>query len=82
MKRQKLVVKPDFKALGPRFKSKAKAVGEALKALSAEELKSGTKDDKIKVIVDGETIEIEKDLVTFESVEEEVRGIEDHTPCH
>ncbi len=78
VKRQKLVVKPDFKKLGPRFKSKAKAVGEALKALSAEELKggSGTKDDKIKVVVDGETIEIEKDLFSFESVEEEVRGIE------
>jgi glycyl-tRNA synthetase len=76
VKRQKLVVKPDFKKLGPRFKSKAKNVGEALKALSAEELMGDTKDDKVKVVVDGETIEIEKDLFSFESVEEEVRGIE------
>jgi glycyl-tRNA synthetase len=77
VKRQKLVVKPDFKALGPRFKGKAKAVAEALKAMSAEELTGGTAtEDKIKVVVDGETIEIEKDLVSFESIEEEVRGIE------
>ncbi|MCX6668294.1 MAG: glycine--tRNA ligase [Methanothrix sp.] len=72
IKRQKLVVKPDFKALGPRFKGKAKAVGEALKALGPEELKG----DKIRVMVDGETIEIESSLVSCESVEEEVRGEE------
>ena len=72
VKRQKTVVKPDFKALGPRFKAKAKAVAEALKALSPAELKG----EKIKVIVDGETIEIEQNLVSFESVEEEIRGEE------
>ena len=72
IKRQKLVVKPDFKALGPRFKGKAKAVGEALKALGPEELKG----DKIRVVVDGETIEIESSLVSCESVEVEVRGEE------
>lgn len=76
VKRQKLVVKPDFKALGPRFKARAKAVAEALKAMSAEELTGNTADDKIKVVVDGEIIEIEKDLVSFESIEEEVRGEE------
>lgn len=72
VKRQKLVVKPDFKALGPRFKGKAKAVGEALKALSSEELKG----DKIRVMVDGGPIEIESSLVSCESVEEEIRGEE------
>jgi glycyl-tRNA synthetase len=72
VKRLKTIVKPDFKALGPRFKSKAKAVAEALKALSPTELKG----DKIKVVVDGETIEIEPNLVSFESVEEEIRGEE------
>ena len=75
VKRQKLVVKPDFKALGPRFKARAKAVGEALKALSAEELAT-SKGEMIRVIVDGETIEIEPTLVSFESVEEEIRGEE------
>ncbi len=72
VKRQKIVVKPDFKALGPRFKGKAKAVAEALKALTPMELES----DTIKVIVDGETIEIESSLVSFESMEEEIRGEE------
>jgi glycyl-tRNA synthetase len=71
-KRLKTIVKPDFKALGPRFKSKAKAVAEALKALSPAEMKG----DKIKVVVDGETIEIEQNLVSFENVEEEIRGEE------
>ena len=72
VKRQKLVVKPDFKSLGPRFKGKAKAVGEALKVLSPEELKG----DMIRLTVDGEPIEIEPTLVSFESVEEEIRGEE------
>jgi glycyl-tRNA synthetase len=75
MKRQKLVVKPDFKALGPRFKARAKAVGEALKSLSAEDL-AATKGEMIRVMVDGETVEIEPALVSFESVVEEVRGEE------
>ncbi|RQW79649.1 MAG: glycine--tRNA ligase, partial [Methanothrix sp.] len=72
VKRQKLVVKPDFKSLGPRFKGKAKAVGEALKALSPDQLKG----DMIRLTVDGEPIEIEPALVSFESVEEEIRGEE------
>ncbi|HQE97770.1 MAG TPA: glycine--tRNA ligase, partial [Methanothrix sp.] len=75
VKRQKLVVKPDFKALGPRFKAKAKAVGEALKALSAEELAAG-KEECIRLNIDGEAIEIEPSLFSFERVEEEIRGEE------
>lgn len=72
VKREKLVVKPDMKALGPRFKGKAKAVADALKALSPDELKG----ERIKVVVDGETIEIEPSLVSYETVVEEVRGEE------
>ncbi|HPE51409.1 MAG: glycine--tRNA ligase [Methanothrix soehngenii] len=71
-KRKKTVVKPDFKALGPMFKSKAKAVGEALRALAPEQLAG----EKIQVNIDGETIDIDRSLVSFESVEEEVRGEE------
>ncbi|MGE4380940.1 MAG: glycine--tRNA ligase, partial [Methanothrix sp.] len=71
-KRKKTVVKPDFKALGPMFKSKAKAVGEALRALAPEQLAG----EKIQVYVDGGTIDIDRSLVSFESVEEEVRGEE------
>jgi len=71
-KRKKIVVKPDFKALGPMFKSKAKAVGEALRSLAPEELAG----EKIQVSVDGERIDIDPALVSFEEVEEEVRGEE------
>ncbi|HUI40127.1 MAG TPA: glycine--tRNA ligase [Methanothrix sp.] len=71
-KRERLVVKPDMKALGPRFKGKAKAVADALKALGPEELKG----DMLKVVVDGDTIEIEPSLVSYETVTEEVRGEE------
>ena len=67
------MVKPDFKALGPRFKAKAKAVGEALRALSAEQLGSGK---AVAVAVDGESLEIDSSLFKFETVEEEIRGEE------
>ena len=72
VKRKKVVIKPDFKALGPRFKGKAKAVGEALKALTPAELNK----DKISVEVEGVAIEIEPSLVSCETVEEEIRGEE------
>lgn len=72
VKRSKLVVKPDMKALGPRFKGQAKAVADALKAMSVEDLKG----DKIKVQVGGETVEIDPSLVSYETVEEEIRGEE------
>ncbi len=71
-RRKKIVVKPDFKALGPMFKSKAKAVGEALRSLAPGELAG----EKIQVSVDGERIDIDRALVSFEEVEEEVRGEE------
>ena len=75
VKRKKLVIKPEYKALGPRFKARAKAVGEALKALSPEELEA-SRGDKIYLTMDGEKIEIDASLVSFETVEEEIRGEE------
>jgi glycyl-tRNA synthetase len=72
VKRQRMVIKPDMKALGPRFKGRAKAVSEALKALSPEALEG----DPICVEVDGETFEIEQSLVSYETIEDEVRGEE------
>lgn len=72
VKRSKLVVKPDMKALGPRFKGQAKAVADALKAMSVEDLKG----NKIKVQVEGVTVEIEPSLVSYETVDEEIRGEE------
>jgi len=73
VKKSRLVVKPDFKALGPRFKARARAVGEALKALSAEELGSGK---AVTVVVDGERLQIDPSLFTFETVDVEIRGEE------
>ena len=72
VKRKKLVVKPDMKALGPRFKGQAKTVAEALKAMSVEDLKG----DKIIVQVGGEPVEIDPSLVSYETVVEEIRGEE------
>jgi glycyl-tRNA synthetase len=72
VKRQRLIVRPDMKALGPMFKGKAKAIADALKALSPDELKS----DKINIQINGERIELEPTLVSFETIEEEIRGEE------
>jgi len=49
--------------LGPLFKGKAKAVGDALKQLSAEEIRSAG--DEITVTADGETFKVPKTLVAF-----------------
>ncbi len=74
VKRERLVVKPDMKALGPRFKGKAKAVADRLKALSPEDRHS---DNKFHIMMDdGEEIEIDSSLVSFETIEEEIRGEE------
>jgi glycyl-tRNA synthetase len=70
--RQRLVVKPDMKVLGPRFKSKAKAIADALNALNPEELKG----DKINIQIEGEKVELETTLVSSETREEEIRGEE------
>jgi glycyl-tRNA synthetase len=71
VKRMKQVVKPDMKALGPRFKDQARAIADALKALSPDEL-----GDTISLQVNGSTVEIDKSLISFETIEEEVRGEE------
>jgi len=72
VKRKRQVVKPDMKALGPRFKDQAKAIADSLKALSPEDLGG----DTISLQVDGSIVEIEKSLISFETIEEEVRGEE------
>jgi glycyl-tRNA synthetase len=72
IKQEKLVVRPDMKKLGPIFRKGAKAVADALCALPMEDLKR----DPIVVEVDGEKVEIDPALVSFEMVEEEIRGEE------
>lgn len=73
-RRRRLAIKPDMKALGPRFKGQAKAIAEALKSMNIETLKAAG--DHITVLADGERYEIERSLVSFEEVEEEIRGEE------
>ncbi len=67
---ERFSVKPNMGLLGPRFKGKASAVVNALKALKPEEV-SG---EFIELTIDGEKIKIEKDAVSFETVSEEVHG--------
>src|SRR5690606_30713145 len=57
----RFTVKPNMGKLGPVFKGKAKAVADALRQLSEEELSK----DEIKVTVDGEELTVSSDAVDF-----------------
>jgi glycyl-tRNA synthetase len=73
VRRKKLVIKPDMKALGPRFKGEAKAVADALKAMDCLVLQG---EGPIPITVNGKEIKIDRSLVASETVEEEIRGEE------
>ncbi len=64
------VVKPNMGKLGPAFKGKAKAVADALKALTQEELEQ----DEITIIADGEEFIVSSDLVEFAEETVKVSG--------
>lgn len=66
----RFAVKPNMGKLGPVFKGKAKAVAEALKQLSEEELSK----DEIKVTVDGEELTVSSDMVSFAEETVKVSG--------
>ncbi|AKB59907.1 glycine--tRNA ligase [Methanosarcina barkeri] len=66
----RFVVKPNMGKLGPLFKGKAKAVADALKQLSEEELSK----DEIKVTVDGEEFTVGSDAVDFAEETVKVSG--------
>ena len=66
----RFVVKPNMGKLGPVFKGKAKAVSDALKQLSEEELSK----DEIKVTVDGEELTVSSDAVGFAEETVKVSG--------
>ncbi|HEY3362860.1 MAG TPA: glycine--tRNA ligase, partial [Methanosarcina sp.] len=66
----RFVVKPNMGKLGPVFKGKAKAVADALKQLSEEELSK----DEIKVTVGGEELTISSDAVDFAEETVKVSG--------
>lgn len=67
---EKLVIKPRMDIIGPRYKKKSGTILKELKNLSLDEL-SG---EDIKIKVDCEEIKIDKDLIEYETVQEEVRG--------
>ena len=66
----RFVVKPNMGKLGPLFKGKAKAVADALKQLSEEELSK----DEIKITVDGEEFTVGSDAVDFAEETVKVSG--------
>ena len=68
----RFVVKPNMGKLGPLFKGKAKAVAEALKQLSEEELSLSK--DQIKFTVDGEELTVSSDVVDFAEETVKVSG--------
>lgn len=73
-RRRVVRIKPDMKALGPRFKGQAKAVAQALQAMDPADLKESG--ESVTVHVDGQKLFIEANLIAVEEVEEEVRGEE------
>ena len=66
----RFTVKPNMGKLGPVFKGKAKAVADALKQLSEEELSK----DEIKITVDGEELIVNPDMVSFAEETVKVSG--------
>lgn len=66
----RFVVKPNMGKLGPVFKGKAKAVADALKQLSEEELSK----DEIKVTVGEEELTVSSDAVDFAEETVKVSG--------
>lgn len=66
----RFAVKPNMGKLGPIFKGKAKAVADALKQLSEEELSR----NEIKITVGGEELTVSSDMVSFAEETVKVSG--------
>ncbi|MDR2944346.1 MAG: glycine--tRNA ligase [Methanosarcinales archaeon] len=60
---KRFIVKPDMGKLGPLFKGKAKAAGDALKELSADAIQKAG--DEIEISIDGEIFAVPKNLISF-----------------
>ena len=63
-------VRAKHKALGPAFKGKAKAIAAAMEEASP----SAVKDGKLKIVVDGEEIELTGEFFEIAKVNEKVTG--------
>lgn len=74
----KTIAKPNMAKFGPSFKQnapKVKSFLENIDSVMVEKIKTSIKKDGIyEALIDGEAFEIKKEHVTFEDVEEEIKG--------
>jgi glycyl-tRNA synthetase len=71
----KLGVKPDMKKFGPLFKGDAPKILDSLKNLDATVIKKGFDEEgKFKLEIEGKIYEITPDIISFEELEEIIRG--------
>lgn len=74
----KTIAKPNMAKFGPSFKQNAPKVKSFLKNIDSvmvEKIKTSIKKDGIyEALIDGEAFEIKNEHVTFEDVEEEIKG--------
>ena len=72
---KKLVVKPDMKKFGPLFKGEAPKIMTILKETDPKTIKNAfEKENVYKIETEGENYQLTSDLISFEEVEETVRG--------
>ncbi|MFW6206911.1 MAG: isoleucine--tRNA ligase, partial [Gemmatimonadota bacterium] len=67
----RLVARPDFAVLGPRFQKRSQAVAEAIRNLSSEELAALRAGERVELEVDGQRIPLEPDWL---EIREEAAG--------
>lgn len=71
----KLTVKPNMKKFGPLFKGKAPKIMEFLKNTDVYPIKQAFEEDgTYQLKLEGETYQLTPDILSFEEVEETVRG--------
>ncbi|BBL61720.1 glycine--tRNA ligase [Methanobrevibacter arboriphilus] len=74
----KTIAKPNMAKFGPSFKQnapKVKSFLENIDSVMVEKIKTSIKKDGIyEALIDGEAFEIKNEHVTFEDVEEEIKG--------
>ena len=70
-------VKPVYRVLGPKFKAKAGRVAEALTSMDENELAKLLESGSMTIEVDGEKVEVSKDMVELEETyKDNFRGTE------
>ncbi len=74
----KTIAKPNMAKFGPSFKQnapKVKSFLEDIDGVMVEKIKASIEKDGIyEALIDGETFEIQSEHITFEDVEEEIKG--------